>query len=161
MPMVEFVWWPGTDAFLDDLENIIKPTVAHISSTKGCLRICHGLEEEDKTKFWMIVVWQSHAHHQAMMDSPDYAIMVGRLKHYFDGELKMNHVEFADDEQPPFSAPITAISFLRSENTEAKEADEALQSLMKVNIGGIGATWGQTQEETALKIVIVGWGLSR
>jgi hypothetical protein len=94
-----------------------------------------------------------------MMDSPDYAIMVGRLKPYFGGELKMNHVEFVDDEQPPFSAPITAISFLRSrEHLEAKEADEALQSLMKVNIGGIGATWGQTQEETALKIVIVGWG---
>ncbi len=37
MPMVEFVWWPATDEFLKDVDGVISPTVAHISSTNGCL----------------------------------------------------------------------------------------------------------------------------
>ncbi|KAF9485232.1 hypothetical protein BDN70DRAFT_681647 [Pholiota conissans] len=156
MPMVEFVWWPGTDAFLSDLENVISATVAHISSAPGCLRIFYGLEEEDRTKFWMIVVWQSHAHHQAMMDSPDYALMVGRLRPYFGGELKMNHVEFVHGEGPAFGAPITTISFLKStKDSGGDEVDETLKSLTKSS-GAVGATWGQTQEDASLKIGIFG-----
>jgi len=153
MPMVEFVWWPATHEFLSDIDAVITPTVAHISSADGCLEIFYGLQAEDKAKFWMVVVWESHAHHQAMMNSVDYPLMVGRLKPYFSGELKMNHVEFDKDTAATFSAPVTAISFVRSKANSAQ--DNIAHVLMRLS-EGTGATWGATQEEAEMTIVVEG-----
>ncbi|KJA17475.1 hypothetical protein HYPSUDRAFT_46424 [Hypholoma sublateritium FD-334 SS-4] len=154
MPMVEFVWWPATHEFLNDIDAVIRPTVAHISSANGCLGIYHGLQEEDKAKFWMVVVWESHAHHQAMMNSADYPLMVGRLKPYFSGELKMNHVEFDKDTAGSFSAPVTTIYFVQSKAGFAAQ-DSLAHGLEKLS-KRTSTTWGATQEDAEMSIVIEG-----
>ncbi|KAF8967025.1 hypothetical protein BDZ97DRAFT_561754 [Flammula alnicola] len=163
MPIVEIVWWSATDDFLADFDALFKSTVDHVSATNGCLRVYYGIEEEDRTNFWMVVVWQSHAHHQAMIDRPDYPVMVGRLQPFFrDGQLKMNHIEFNKETDAAFNAPVTAISFLTlKEGRTKEEADEALRALIKVLDEGPGsfqpATWGETEEDAEKTILVVGW----
>ncbi|KAH9480645.1 hypothetical protein JR316_0007245 [Psilocybe cubensis] len=38
MPVVEFVWWNGTEEFLGNLDALFKPTINHVSKADGCLR---------------------------------------------------------------------------------------------------------------------------
>lgn len=89
-----------------------------------------------------------------MMNSADYPLMVGRLKPYFSGELKMNHVEFDKDTAASFGAPVTAISFVRSKADFAEQ--ESLALALERLSKGTSATCGATQEDAGTTIIVEG-----
>ncbi|KDR82910.1 hypothetical protein GALMADRAFT_238558 [Galerina marginata CBS 339.88] len=163
MPVVEFVWWSASDEFLDDYDGLFKPTIDHVSKAEGCLRIFTGLQEQDRTSFWMVVVWESHELHQAMMDRPDYPAMVGRLKPFFrDGQIKMNHVEFNNETDAAFNAPLTSISFLTlKDGASLEDLDRlfrVLDNLVDPNHGGYPpGAWGATHEDPRKVLYLTGW----
>lgn len=89
------------------------------------------------------------------MNGVSYPQMVGRLKPFFNGELKMNHVEFDKETTSTFEAAVTCILFIQIKQTEADESDKLsnlLQNLSRETSG----TWGSTQEESAMKILVLG-----
>jgi len=98
-----------------------------------------------------------------MMAREDYPAMVGRLKPFFrDGQLKMNHVKFNRDTDAAFSAPVTALAFLKmKENTTMEDVDRianVTQHLCKPDEEGHPRTaWGQTEEDERLALIISGW----
>ncbi|KAF4617323.1 hypothetical protein D9613_006133 [Agrocybe pediades] len=145
MPVTELVRWYATDAFLSDLPSTFGPMV----------KIYTGVEVEDNTSFWMVVVWQSHEHHQAMMNRPDYPDMVARLKPFFrDGQLKMDHVEFNGDSDNAFGSPITLLSFMR---VRTGHTVEELERRLQATCNRESSTrWGQTHEDARMVIGITG-----
>ncbi|KAF9565755.1 hypothetical protein CPC08DRAFT_704456 [Agrocybe pediades] len=155
MPVTELVRWYATDAFLSDLPSTFGPMVKYVSSAEGCLRIYTGVEVEDNTSFWMVVVWQSHEHHQAMMNRPDYPDMVARLKPFFrDGQLKMDHVEFNGDSDNAFGSPITLLSFMQVRT--GRTVEELERRLQATCSRGSSTRWGQTHEDARMVIGITG-----
>lgn len=165
-------------------------------------RTYYGTEAEDSTNFWMVVgtftssgirspnhlfththtyaVWESHAHHQAMMDRPDYPAMVGRLKPYLRTEqLYMRHVQFNSTHfndsylnnnglLTAFDAPVSAILFV----TPRKDGDDVQKgaSVAEVLEGWAKATdsaknnnehppavWGAAEEDANETLLVIGW----
>ncbi|CAA7262943.1 unnamed protein product [Cyclocybe aegerita] len=166
MPLVEFISWTATDAFLSDANAHFRPAVDQASKSDGCLAIYSGQEKEDKSNFWMVVAWQSGAHLQAAMNRPEYTGMIGRLKPCSrSGRLDIHHIDVNKDTNTAFGVAFTTIVFLTLKaGVAATDATSKVSTVLGRSLDAGSATgtyppsvWGRTHESASKFVAVIGW----
>ncbi|THH32790.1 hypothetical protein EUX98_g1381 [Antrodiella citrinella] len=110
--VVEFATWPASEAFKAD-RTLAHPALTLIAGCKGAQKIYYGIQHEDKTTAKLVIIWDSLADHQALIDDkPLYAKLGGLLGPVLAGGLSLFHVKFAAIESIPahFESPITELA---------------------------------------------------
>ncbi|KAH8088929.1 hypothetical protein BXZ70DRAFT_1011440 [Cristinia sonorae] len=107
--VVEIATWPASDAYKAD-PSVIDPALKILAASKGSQNIYHGLQHEDKSTAYLIIVWDKLADHQALIDDKEeYPKLIAALTPSLGGQLTLFHVGFKPLAVPTvhFLAPIS------------------------------------------------------
>jgi len=122
--VVEVASWPASEAFKAD-QTLIYPALTILAGLKGAQKLYYGIQHEDQATARLIIIWESLAHHQALIDDkPTYEKLGATLAPVLGGGISLYHVKFVAPESIPvqFDAPITEFVIQTIKDT-AKASD--------------------------------------
>ncbi|THH26805.1 hypothetical protein EUX98_g7386 [Antrodiella citrinella] len=154
--VVEFASWPASEAFKAD-RTLAHPALTILAGCKGAQKIYYGIQHEDQTTAKLIIIWDSLADHQALIDDkPLYATLGGLLGPVLAGEITLFHVKFAAVESIPahLEAPITELATATIKDTSKSAELEA--EFAKGAAVGLGSS-GKVVEHEKQWLLVKGW----
>ncbi|KAF8885684.1 hypothetical protein CPB84DRAFT_1733897 [Gymnopilus junonius] len=168
MPVIEIASWVPSKAYLAD-PTILKPALDFLKTVDGCKDVYTGVAEEQSTLF-LFVVWESFAHHKALINNPEYPQVIGlgpsiASKEEGGSGVTVYHVEFINPFEPSQSAPTTEILAITLKEGKTKEDLTNVVNTMSAKINAENpkhapVTWGQTLEDEQKFYLTIGWDSS-
>ena len=99
--------------------------------------------------------WESQAHHQKVIDGPNYGDVINTLKPVIGGDAKMNHVIF-NSYPIAFESPVTEVLFLTLKDPGHRaEVTEILTRISNMTEGRL--VFGPTLEDENIIVLVGGW----
>ncbi|KAI0344608.1 hypothetical protein BDW22DRAFT_1354706 [Trametopsis cervina] len=125
MPVLEIVIANSSDAYRKEGSKVVDPAAAIVAKTEGHLASYSGDEIQDKNHYYLVVAWETHEHHLALIN--DKEVYPGLGAALFQGITEihqMQHIK-VDDGYPALESPIAEFTFytLRPETDRAKFAE--------------------------------------
>ncbi|KAG2039427.1 hypothetical protein BDR03DRAFT_220472 [Suillus americanus] len=155
IPTTELVIFDTTEAVRKD-RSILKPAFELVSKSSGIQMPAYvGTQIENPAKGYVVMNWDSLAHHQAMMASPSYATLLEALKPAYGGWSKMYHVNF-NAHPIGLQQPVTEILLLTIKNPSHRT--EVFDILTKISDSTKKMlVFGPSLEDKNVIIVVGGW----
>ncbi|TFK40844.1 hypothetical protein BDQ12DRAFT_680132 [Crucibulum laeve] len=161
MPAIEFAVFPASEAFLKD-EKVLYPAVDWVSKADGYIKSYYGIQSEDKKTLYLALFWDTYEHHKTLMESKEYAELIGLLKPSIGGKVDMQHVVFSDDATTVLTAPTTEIAIIKKKEGHSVESvKSAIHNLStavdKDNVSYVPSVYGPTVEDAETFLLAIGW----
>ncbi|KAG1869422.1 hypothetical protein DFJ58DRAFT_742499 [Suillus subalutaceus] len=155
IPTTEIIILDTSEEFRKDV-SIISPAFDAVSKADGFQApVYTGIQIENPTTGYIILNWESMAHHQALMDSPSYGSVLEALKPAFGGPFKMYHVIF--NEHPiALQQPVTQVLLLTLKDPSHRA--EVFDILSKISVlSKKMLVFGPTLENENQIVLVGGW----
>jgi len=163
VPVVEVATFVASEAYKKD-PSVILPALKLLQSTAGCIGIWHGLQIQDSSSLYLIVLWETLDHHLVYMnDKEEYPKLGAAIQPAIERLIGLYHVRFPEDIQPALNAPTTEIvQWTIPESTDLSAFHDKVKTLIdtvyadlpsEVFRGGLG----KIVEDQRKLSVILGW----
>ncbi|KAK7048435.1 hypothetical protein R3P38DRAFT_2869335 [Favolaschia claudopus] len=163
MPAIQIniATFPSSDAFASN-PDMLKAPVDMIKSADGHKASFYGIQVEDNKKGYFVSVWESHDHHRKLVESPNYASIIEKLKPTISGQFERNFINISHDPLPALSSPaVEIVTFTLKSGSSAEQLTPLMEELGKGLDTATGAhppcAWGQSVEDKNKVLLIVGW----
>lgn len=163
VPVVEVATFVASEAYKKD-PSVIFPALDLLKTIPGCIGIWYGLQVQDPSYLYLVVLWETLEHHtNYMKDTVEYPKLGAALQPSMTDFLGLYHVRFPEDIQTALNAPTTEIvHWTIPESTNVETFHKGVQQLIdliqkdmpgEVFRGGVGRV---VEGERRLS-VILGW----
>ncbi|KAF7422424.1 hypothetical protein PC9H_010580 [Pleurotus ostreatus] len=165
MPLIEVLAVNVSDGFTKD-PKVVYQLVNILKNVPGYITTYYGFQQEDKTKGYVLNVWETYEHHAALMQEPNYPEVVTAFSLMPAAPMPentvMDHVAFAPYPVTALDAPVTEMAILTlKEGQDAKVLNEELAKLAKALDAAKGAhppcSFGASRQRPEHNVLLVGW----
>ncbi|KAF9498957.1 hypothetical protein BDN71DRAFT_1587005 [Pleurotus eryngii] len=165
MPIIEVLTVNVSDGFVKD-PKVVYQLVNILKNVPGYITTYYGFQHEDKTKGYVLNVWETVGHHAALMQEPSYPEVVTAFSLMPAAPMPentvMDHVAFAPYPVTALDAPITEMAVVTlKEGQDAKLLKEELANLAKALDVAKGAhplcSFGASRQRPEHNVLLVGW----
>ncbi|OJA12620.1 hypothetical protein AZE42_12257 [Rhizopogon vesiculosus] len=155
-PTTEVLIFDTSEAHRKDILAIASTACDIVYEAAGCRRPGYtGLQTEDKATGYVFLNWDSRAHHQAVIDGPNYGRVLEALKPIFGDKKEMHHVIF-NDLPIAFESPVTEVFICTLKDPGHRE--EVFDILAKISDKTEKKlVFGPTLENENVFIIVAGW----
>ncbi|TCD64969.1 hypothetical protein EIP91_003382 [Steccherinum ochraceum] len=160
--VVEIVNWLASEAFKSD-PSILHPALKQVAAAKGASKIWYGLQHEDQSTVFVVIVWASLADHKLFIDDKaPYAELLAKLTPTLDasaGAIEFYHVAFKPNPIPEahFNCPINEFGILTLKEGKTNAEIEELVWNPEFNDGGKVFDIGKIIERDNQYVLTKGW----
>jgi len=157
IPTTEILIFDTSIAHRNDISAITNRAFDIVFKADGCYRPGYtgGQIENEAATGYVFLNWESLAHHQKVIDGPDYGNVINALKPVFGGDAKMNHVIF-NNNPIAFESPVTEVLFITLKDPSYRaEVTEILTKISNMTEGRL--VFGPTLEDENVIVLVGGW----
>ncbi|EMD34952.1 hypothetical protein CERSUDRAFT_85710 [Gelatoporia subvermispora B] len=160
--IIEVARIPSSEAYRKD-PSIINPALEILAKAKGVQGVFTGIQVEDKTTLYLVVVWESLDAHKAAIENADASSKFREIiTQAGSGAPLIYRIPFKPNPIPQLHAPITEFAFFTL--LEGKQPEDIRAILAPMVVGQVtipdgthGASFGQTVEREDVFCFLIGW----
>ncbi|EMD34351.1 hypothetical protein CERSUDRAFT_117230 [Gelatoporia subvermispora B] len=164
LPCVEIAWAASADTYRENPADtsIVQPAAEILKKTPGWIKTYHGLQTEDQKDTYLYIVWETLAHHQALMKDAIYPTLGEAVRKFWATRGQMVHVQPTSEPYAALGAPVTELALIKLKPGQSKEKLEELANLLtkgapRDGTGLVDAVWGPVVERSDTVALILGW----